>query len=79
MKSACAAIVSLVLVAPALADQTKTVSQVTFSCEVTGSGNEGFSIYATNGSGSEQQETGQGERAHHIVHASDKQGDAKRL
>jgi catabolite regulation protein CreA len=48
MKFACAAILSLVLVASALAGPAKTVGQVTFTCEVTGSDKDGFTIYAMN-------------------------------
>lgn len=48
MKFAYVAVVSLVLVAPALAGPTKTVGQVTFTCEVTGSDKDGFGITAKN-------------------------------
>ena len=48
MKFAYAAVASLVLVAPALAGPTKTVGQVTFTCEVTGSDKDGFKIVAKN-------------------------------
>src|SRR5262249_9779013 len=48
MKFACAAVASLVLVAPALADSTRMVGPVTFSCELDGSGDDTFTVYATN-------------------------------
>ena len=48
MKFAYAIALSLALVAPALASPNKTVGQITFSCEITGSGSDGFSVYATN-------------------------------
>ena len=48
MKFAFAFALSLAVVTPALAGATKTVGQITFSCEVTGSGSDGFSVYATN-------------------------------
>jgi hypothetical protein len=48
MKFAYAAIVSLMLVAPALAGPTKTIGQVTIKCEVTGSDKDGFSIKGKN-------------------------------
>jgi hypothetical protein len=48
MRAASAIVPLLVLAAPALADDKKTVKDVTFTCEVTGSSKDGFKIVAKN-------------------------------
>ena len=48
MKIGYAAALLLVTITPALAGATRTVDKITFTCEVTGSGKDGFSIIAKN-------------------------------
>ena len=55
MKFARAAVVSFVLVGTALAGPTKTVGQVTFTCEVGGSDKDNLTICAVNESKADKQ------------------------
>jgi hypothetical protein len=48
MKLGKAAVALLLLTTPAMAGSSKSVGDVTFTCEVTGSGNDGFKITAKN-------------------------------
>jgi hypothetical protein len=54
MKIGKAVLALLLLATPAMADSSKTVGDVTFTCEVTGSGNDGFKITAKNDGSSDK-------------------------